>query len=269
MLLRCLAVSGLLLVAVGGARAWDDVSEPEEAAARDMLELQGTWQLESFEEAGKKVASPGKRGLFVGGNVFLVKQGEKIVQAGTLRLVPTRKPAALDATVKTGLHKGNTMLGVYELKGDALKVCFDPAGDARPKGFATKSGTPNWVAVYKRIRPADEPIDIVGRYRAESMAPDGTRQVTGAEIQRHGDAYLMKWTRPAGILYVGIGIRRGNTLSVAWMNKGSVGTSFYQIEKGPRLSGSFTELGGIGVISHETLTPGGAFRAEVSLPKRD
>lgn len=243
----------------------DPVQDPvrEEEPLRDLLELQGTWQLVTLEEEGKKVGDLGKRELFVGGTVFLFKEEEKVVQAGNLRLVPARKPSAIDATVKSGRLKGNTMLGVYELKGELLKVCFDPDGDARPKEFGSKAGSPRYVAIYKRSRPKDEPIDIVTRYRAESVGPDGTRQVVGAEIQRHGDAYLVKWTRPAGVLYVGVGIRNGNTLSVAWMNRGSVGTSLYKIEKGPKLMGTFTELGGIGLISQETLTPGSATREEV------
>src|SRR5262249_61783705 len=122
------------------------------------------------EEEGKKDKDKviENQSLFIGANVFLMKKGEKVFQAGTLRLVPSRKPSAIDAAVKDGRFKGNTMLGVYQLEGDTLKGCFDPEGDSRPRAFDTKAGSARYVAVYKRVKPNDEPIDIVGKYRAES-----------------------------------------------------------------------------------------------------
>jgi hypothetical protein len=32
------------------------------------------------------------------------------------------------------------MLGIYELKGDTFKVCFDPKGKERPSDFTGKAG---------------------------------------------------------------------------------------------------------------------------------
>ena len=40
------------------------------------------------------------------------------------------------------------MLGIYELKGDTLRVCFDPKGKKRPTDFASKSG--HMTAVVER-----------------------------------------------------------------------------------------------------------------------
>ena len=32
------------------------------------------------------------------------------------------------------------MLGIYEMKGDMVKVCFDPQGKERPTSFTAKEG---------------------------------------------------------------------------------------------------------------------------------
>jgi uncharacterized protein (TIGR03067 family) len=262
------AVLGLFFLLSAEARADDEGGAREAEARESLLQLQGTWQLESLEE-GKKGARAGlkKRTLFVGGDVFLVRDGDKVVQVGTLRLSPGKAPKGIDAVVRKGQHEGNTMLGVYELKGDKLRLCFDPEGDGRPKDFTAKKGSALFVAVYKRSRPTDEAVDIRGRFKCESFAADGTKQTTTAEIQSHGDAYLMRWLRRGGVAYVGIGIRKGNTFSVAWANRGTVGVSVYQIEKGPKLVGVYTELGGVGMIAREQLTPDERGRLEVRAAK--
>jgi hypothetical protein len=75
-----------------------------------------------------------------------------------------------------------------------------------------------------------------------------------ADIQKRGDAYFVRWEVRGGVAYIGAGIRNGNTLSVAWLNRGSAGISVYQIEKGPKLVGTYTEVGGPGLVGREVLS---------------
>jgi uncharacterized protein (TIGR03067 family) len=267
MKVRAAAVLGLVLFIAGEARTREGAGSRASDARQELQKLQGTWRLESLEEAKKTAKTATKtevkdRTLFVGSEVFLVRDGERVVQAGTLRLTPAKR--AIDAVVRKGQHEGNTMLGVYELKGDTLKVCFDPEGDGRPKGFAPKAGSGLTVAVYKRVKPAGEAGTIVGRYKCESFGADGRKQTSDAEILKHGDAYLVKWTLGGGLAYIGVGIRKGDTFSVAWANRGTVGVSVYHLEKGSKLVGIYTEVGGIGIIAREHLTPSrGGARLEV------
>jgi uncharacterized protein (TIGR03067 family) len=264
----CLSVVlGLLAIVPAPVQA-QEVPAPapgsrEEASRRELAKLQGSWRFQSWQDGSKK-ALPGmdKRSFFVGGDVFLVRQGPRVLQLGTLRLSPSKKPMTIDAIVRKGQHEGNTMLGIYELTGDTLKVCFDPEGDARPKKFAPAEGSARYVAVFKRVRPAGEAIDIVGRYRSVSYDPDGKKQVIKVEIQRLGDAYRVRWLQGKATNFVGTGIRKGDTLSVAWLNRGAVGISVFTIEKGPRLTGTFTEVGGVGNLSVEELVPDEAPKTE-------
>ncbi len=227
----------------------------EEEARKDLQEMQGTWKLESLEDSKKAKVDVKKRTLFFGGELCLLRDGDKVVQIGVARLVTSKSPRRIDVVVKKGLHQDSTMLGIYEVKDDTLKVCFDPEGDGRPSEFATKPDTSRYVAVYKRVRPAREAIDICGKYTSTSFGADGKKQSMGAEIERRGDGYLVKWTVPGGVAYVGMGIRKGDVLSVTWANRGTVGLSVYKIEKGPKLVGDYTELGGVGIMAKEEMTP--------------
>lgn len=228
---------------------------PEDEARKDLQLMQGTWKLESIEDSKGGKTDVKKRSLFFGGEICILRDDTKVVQIGVARLTTTKSPRRIDVAVKKGQHEDNTMLGIYEIKGDTLKVCIDPEGEGRPNTFATKADTARFLAVYKRVRPTAEAIDICGKYTSTSIGSDGKKQTIGAEIERRGDGYLMKWTVPGGVAYIGTGIRKGDTLSVAWANRGTIGLSVYRIEKGPKLTGEYTELGGVGVIAQEELLP--------------
>jgi len=224
-----------------------------EEARKDILNLQGTWQLDSFE--GKAKVDVKKRTLFIGGELMILRDEKRILQIGTVRLVTSKSPRRIDVVVKKGMHADNTMLGIYEIKGDTLKLCMDPEGDGRPAKFVSKADTDLYLAVFKRVKAPGEGIDIRGKYISNSFDPEGKKTSMAAEIEKRGDGYLVRWTVPAGVAFIGTGIRQGNTLSVSYANRGTIGLVVYKIEKGPRLIGSFTDVGGPGLIAREELVP--------------
>ncbi len=106
--------------------------------ARDRKQLWGTWQAVSGEEGGKPLSDDfikNYKAIFHGDKVKLVAiddQGE-----GAVTLDPRKTPKWIDIAVK---EKGreSKALGIYELKGDTLKLCMteDRGGTARPAEFA-------------------------------------------------------------------------------------------------------------------------------------
>src|SRR5205807_1198901 len=110
-----------------------------EITKKEMEKLQGTWMFDSYEENGKKTppADLKEKRIFFGSNQFIIKQGEELLQVGSLKLDPIDGHRDIDATVAAGPHKGNTMRGIYSLKDNTLKVCIDPEGNERPKEFKT------------------------------------------------------------------------------------------------------------------------------------
>ncbi|MCI0463557.1 MAG: TIGR03067 domain-containing protein [Gemmataceae bacterium] len=250
-------LSALLAVLTPAAGLQPQPDSPRARAAKKELQhFQGTWQFESLEENGKKApaADLKERTFFVGANVFMVRRGNTILQAGELQVDPAKTPKTVNALVKLGQHKGEVMLGIYTLDGDTLKVCLDIEGQERPKEFKTTPGSQRLLAVYKRLRPKGEQVDITGAYRSESIQEDGTRYTAEAIIERVGNAYTVTYRKGPVVAYVAVGIRQGDTFSMAWVNQGQVGVTLYRIEEGPRLVGQYTHLGGVGLLSQETLT---------------
>jgi uncharacterized protein (TIGR03067 family) len=138
------------LIASGGTGAGaDDKADVE----KELKKFQGTWTFESVEAGGKKLPADQFKGITVTfeGDEYVVKKGDEVVEAATQKLDPSKSPKTLDAKVTDGPNKGAVILGIYEISGDTLKVCFDPEGKKRPTEFKGESGAQTLV-VHKRVK---------------------------------------------------------------------------------------------------------------------
>lgn len=141
----------LVLTAPGGtgARA-DDKADVE----KELQKFQGTWTFESVEAGGQALSPDGLKGLILTfeGAKHTVKKGDEVVQVGTQKIDPSKAPKAIDVTMTEGPNKGAVMLGIYEIDGDTLKVCFDAEGKKRPTEFKSAPGSQTFVNVHKRVK---------------------------------------------------------------------------------------------------------------------
>ena len=145
-----------LFCAVGFAASGGSGTLADEKAdlEKEVRKFQGTWTFESSETGGTKLPIGELRGLILTfeGHKHTVKKGDEVIQAGTQKLDPSKSPKAIDVTMTAGLNKGTVMLGIYEIDGDTLKVCFDPQGKKRPTEFKSAPGSENFVNVHKRVK---------------------------------------------------------------------------------------------------------------------
>ncbi len=134
----CLSIVALALLATGSPLLGGG-KDSDEAVLK---KIQGTWKFVAHEVNGQPTPPEmvAKLKITFTGNKWSVSEDGKVVQAGTHKLDPTKKPGHIDATVTEGHDKGTTMLGIYELKGDTIRVCFDPAGKVRPTSLTAKAG---------------------------------------------------------------------------------------------------------------------------------
>ena len=134
----------------GSGTVADDKAELEKEASK----FQGTWTFESSVTGGEELPADHLKMFVVTfeGEKHTVKKGDEVIQVGTQKLGPSKSPKTIDVTMTEGLNKGTVMLGIYEIDGDTLKVCFDPQGKKRPTEFKSAPGSENFVNIHKRVK---------------------------------------------------------------------------------------------------------------------
>ena len=145
-----------LFCAVGFAVSGGSGTPADDKAdlAKEARKFQGTWTFESSEAGGKELPAGDLKGLILifEGDKHTVKKGDDVIQVGTQKLDPSKSPKTIDVTMTEGVNKGTVMLGIYEIDGGTLKVCFDPQGKKLPTGFKSAPGSENFVKIHKRLK---------------------------------------------------------------------------------------------------------------------
>jgi uncharacterized protein (TIGR03067 family) len=126
----------------------------KESESKD--ELQGKWKLTEVEKDGKshkvKVETTEYFEIMFKGTKVTARFKEGTPeQEGTYKLLADTKPKAIDFTPTTGDEKGKTVQGIYEIKGNQLKLCVAVPGTKRPKKFESK-GEEIVVYVLERVK---------------------------------------------------------------------------------------------------------------------
>jgi uncharacterized protein (TIGR03067 family) len=118
--------------------------------------LQGTWNIDTMGWGDKtlpKELMKGYKFVFEGNKLTwdaalgMMSKGGKISALdgafpGDVKIDPSKKPKEIDITLH--LKQGDRiLLGIYEIKGDALKICYYSRNNGkRPIDFSTDDTTP-------------------------------------------------------------------------------------------------------------------------------
>jgi len=120
---------------------------------KELERLQGTWRVVSSQVGDEKASEDEikKRKITVKGNTLIYQpsSGPKDKREGTIKLDPRTKAFDLNVT----FPEAGTMLAIYELKGDDLKIGFGNDGQVRPKRFEIGKENVVWLLVLKREKP--------------------------------------------------------------------------------------------------------------------
>jgi uncharacterized protein (TIGR03067 family) len=124
-------------------------------AEKDLKELQGSWTVIKIDEKGKslpeELVKKVEVKLVVKGDKYAQQVTGKVLEEGKLKLDPSKKPAAIDMAIETGKDKGKQQRGIYELKGDTLRIHFAaPGADKRPTAFVTKDDDQGGMLTFQR-----------------------------------------------------------------------------------------------------------------------
>ena len=88
--------------------------------------------------------------LLRAGGYRIVDRSNRVVDRGHYRLDAARSPPAIDITGDAGPHAGKCMLGVYELRGDELTLCYDLERTVRPANLRPRRDQPLLRITYVR-----------------------------------------------------------------------------------------------------------------------
>jgi uncharacterized protein (TIGR03067 family) len=120
--------------------------------------LDGTWTPTKLIYNGKDMTGNKKmqfRFVFKGNEA--VVEGSKDVQKEYARLKvkldPSYDPHLIDITIGGGVQEGAVIEGIYDLKGDELKICAKVFGSDRPSEFGSPEGSSIVLLVLKRNKP--------------------------------------------------------------------------------------------------------------------
>src|SRR5207253_547048 len=112
--------------------------------------LEGKWKVVSVTKNGTADAvwTDAIR-EHTGDKYTMAKEGGKSV-SGSMKIDTAKM--TIDTMPNEGTYKGKTLLGIYELDGDTLKICFAEPGKDRPTKIATATDSGTTVAVYKKVK---------------------------------------------------------------------------------------------------------------------
>ena len=125
-------------------------------AKKDQEKIEGTWEATEVVVNGMPAPEDLRKGItfaFAGDKMTLVGPDGIGKREHKFKLDPTKKPKAIDTMPQDGPFKGKSGPGIYELKGDTLKLCIpNTATNERPKQFESAKGSNLGLFVLKRAK---------------------------------------------------------------------------------------------------------------------
>ena len=114
-------------------------------------ELEGDWHPVLALKDGKELPQPADSPdvVSIRGDSLTFKVGDRTLKE-TVKVDATTTPKTIDVAPDGSPDK--VRLGIYEIKGDELRICFAEPGKDRPTDLASKEGSGWMLATYKRVK---------------------------------------------------------------------------------------------------------------------
>lgn len=120
--------------------------------ADDAKSLEGVWKPVSAELGGQAMPPAVVKAitLTIDKYTYMVTVEGEMPDKGTLSLNSKAKPKRMAITGTDGPNRGKTILSIYELKGDTIRICYDLSGQKYPAAFKSMKGTQLFLVNYRR-----------------------------------------------------------------------------------------------------------------------
>jgi uncharacterized protein (TIGR03067 family) len=129
-----------------GSATADTPDEP--LAAEGEGELVGEWEMQAaFQEGNSLDASMVKTGRRVTSATHTTTYfGKQVFLNAAYTIDTTTRPKTIDLD-----NRGKKQLGIFEVEGDTMKICFAAPARPRPTDFESRSGDGNTAALWKKL----------------------------------------------------------------------------------------------------------------------
>jgi uncharacterized protein (TIGR03067 family) len=119
---------------------------PENARTKELRALAGSWRPVSAENNGNWSSYEDLNGALwtrdAAGRWALWRGNKVIVEWFVQNIDPAQYPRTIDIEVTAGPYAGTVYLGIYELEGEKLRICFAmPDRPERPTDFTAAPGS--------------------------------------------------------------------------------------------------------------------------------
>ena len=134
----------------------------QETPVKEVDLLQGEWAVTGWQEAGEKATANELKGkkFKIQGNDFIAVE-PSLSGRMSFKLNHEKVPKEIDLTVLDGKRKGITELGIYEIKGPTLRICFGE--NLRPKNFVSTSENGETLLTLQKA-PRDNGLEFLKPY---------------------------------------------------------------------------------------------------------
>ena len=129
-----------------GLIVWAILLAVSPAFADEAKDLRGVWTVAAGEFGGRNMSGAEKQLtlIVIHGETFLIKGANLPVVLGTIKVDTSKIPNTFDLTAVFGEGKEQktTAPGIFELREDALKLCWRMEGQERPAKFESPAREP-------------------------------------------------------------------------------------------------------------------------------
>ena len=145
---RTTLTASALAVLLFAPAAWLYAADPPKGDK----DLDGEWEVVSVTHDGKpQPTDDAKPVITIKGDAVAFKAKDES-HSGKIVVDASKTPKTMDFMPDDGPQKGKTLLGIYEVKGDELRLCHGEDGKDRPTELASKEGSGLTVVTCKRVK---------------------------------------------------------------------------------------------------------------------
>lgn len=146
--------SFVLFAIVAGCQSDAPTEQEEDKKTGASADLVGIWQLVETPKDGDSLPEDRERNIwweFTGSKIKMIDEDDEAF--AEYKVDDSKSPATIDVTFTRGFVRGETYLGIFDIQGDRLRLCFGFSGAPRPTDFKAQESDRRGLNTFVRFTP--------------------------------------------------------------------------------------------------------------------